>query len=664
MLVKIPEKEKEKLLTKYLNYTDYLKGKGYYQNYIKRLNIEDLGNNIIKAIVGVESERTMDIYRCSVKINRDTNEILNMSCNCMQFSSTCSCKHLGAALYYYFDQLFDFKIDDKTISNFTKDLFKKFNDNTKRNVKEEVHVEYELTGYSRGADTLDLTLRIGTDRLYKCSNGSKLKKFLRCIRDKEVYEIGKNFTYDPDKCYFSRENEELLDFLIMLVDTPSYYYYNNDYLSGPYNVKKMLLLLEDKKFTLNGVVIKKISTDFPFKTNLMLKNGYRLKLDINKDTLRITSDYEYMQVGDTLYHLDTKKASLVKELLDNNINELIFDNQDKVNFVNTLLPVVKDNIEIDNKIDDIKITSNIKTKLYFDLSNMVICNVKFLYDDTEIDYFDNNSNILRDKEYENSIINDISKYGFTIGKDIIYLENIDNIGKFLDSDLLELTKKYETYTSENLKKVRIVKDNKIKSTFSIGMDNILSYSFDLGNIKEDEIVNVLESLNNKKKYYRLKSGDILDLDNPSLEEFNKLASEMELSKGDLKNKTGIIPKYRAIYLDSLKDDKYHIIETNNLFDELIEKFNKYKDSNINLSTKDKEILREYQVDGVKWLVNIDRTGFGGILADEMGLGKSIQTIYYIKELLKDNPDYKFLIVAPTSLAYNLINLVRVLNIKL
>ncbi len=652
MLVKIPEKEKEKILTKYLNYSDYLKGKNYYKNYIKRASVQDLGNNIIKVLTGVESERTMEIYRCSVKINRETNEILNMDCNCMQFSSTCSCKHLGAFLYYYFDQLFEFKIDDKTISNFTKDLFKKFNDNTKRNVKEEVHVEYELTGNARSIDTLDLALKIGTDKLYKCSNGSKLKKFLRCVRDKEVYEIGKNFTYDPDKCYFSKENKEILEFLIMLVDTSGYYYYNNDYLSGPYNVKKMLFLLQDKKFTLNGVVIKKISTDFPFKTNLILKDNYRLKLNINKDLLKITTDYEYIQVGDTLYHLDNKKASLVKELLDNNINELIFDNKDKGNFVNTLLPVVKDNIEIDSKIDDIKITNSVKTKLYFDLSNMVICNVKFLYDDVEIDYFDNNSAILRDKEYEDKIVNDICKYGFTIGKNKIYLEDIDMIGKFLEEDLLELTEKYETYTSENLKKVRIVKDNNIKSTFSIGMDNILSYSFDLGNIKEDEIVNVLESLKNNKKYYRLKSGDILDLDDASLEEFNKLTQDMELSKGDLKNKTGVIPKYRAIYLDSLKGDKYHIIETNNLFDDLIDKFNKYKDSDIKLTKKDLEILREYQVDGVKWLVNIDRTGFGGILADEMGLGKSIQTIYYIKELLKESSDYKFLIVSPTSLAYN------------
>ena len=36
----------------------------------------------------------------------------------------------------------------------------------------------------------------------------------------------------------------------------------------------------------------------------------------------------------------------------------------------------------------------------------------------------------------------------------------------------------------------------------------------------------------------------------------------------------------------------------------------------------------------------------------MGLGKSIQVIYYIKQLLKENKDYKFLRGVPTSLVYN------------
>jgi SNF2 family DNA or RNA helicase len=181
----------------------------------------------------------------------------------------------------------------------------------------------------------------------------------------------------------------------------------------------------------------------------------------------------------------------------------------------------------------------------------------------------------------------------------------------------------------------------------------MSYSFDLDNIKNEEIVNILENLKNKKKYYRLKSGDIINLEEDSkLQEFADLSEELDLNNKDISSGNIILPKYRAIYLDSLRNSKYNFIETNNLFDELINKFNHYKDCSISLTSKDKNLLRPYQVEGVKWLYNIDKSGFGGILADEMGLGKSIQTIYYIKELLKENKDYKFLIISPTSLAYN------------
>lgn len=52
------------------------------------------------------------------------------------------------------------------------------------------------------------------------------------------------------------------------------------------------------------------------------------------------------------------------------------------------------------------------------------------------------------------------------------------------------------------------------------------------------------------------------------------------------------------------------------------------------------------------MYSIQKSGFGGILADEMGLGKSLQTIYFLKQLIKENNADKFLIVVPTSLAYN------------
>jgi ERCC4-related helicase len=60
-------------------------------------------------------------------------------------------------------------------------------------------------------------------------------------------------------------------------------------------------------------------------------------------------------------------------------------------------------------------------------------------------------------------------------------------------------------------------------------------------------------------------------------------------------------------------------------------------------------LRNYQLEGVKWLNFLQEFGFGGILADDMGLGKTVQTITHIL-LEKESGRMKdpVLIVAPTS----------------
>ena len=337
------------------------------------------------------------------------------------------------------------------------------------------------------------------------------------------------------------------------------------------------------------------------------------------------------------------------------MNKLVFKNEDLDKFSNGILPEVKSNIKLDKTVED-KITIGVKptAKIYLDLKNaLVIANVKFIYNDKEISYFDTNNSIIRDSEYENEVIETMLQYGFIIDKNTIYIDDLDTIGQLLEENLIELAKKYEVFTSDKMKDTKVLKDTKIQSSFSIGHDNIMKYEFDLGNIKNDEIVNVLESLKNKKKYYRLKSGDLLDLENnEELTQLENLMEDMEISNKDLKNGSGTIPKYRAIYLDSVKKDKYDIIKTNNLFDELINNFSSYRDANITLSLKDKKVLRDYQLLGVKWLYNIYKCGFGGILADEMGLGKSIQLIYLIKQILLEKKDAKILIVAPTSLIYN------------
>ena len=55
-------------------------------------------------------------------------------------------------------------------------------------------------------------------------------------------------------------------------------------------------------------------------------------------------------------------------------------------------------------------------------------------------------------------------------------------------------------------------------------------------------------------------------------------------------------------------------------------------------------LRDYQVDGFKWLTFLKKAKIGGILADDMGLGKTVQALCVIEQ--------RTLVVAPTSVLHN------------
>lgn len=58
------------------------------------------------------------------------------------------------------------------------------------------------------------------------------------------------------------------------------------------------------------------------------------------------------------------------------------------------------------------------------------------------------------------------------------------------------------------------------------------------------------------------------------------------------------------------------------------------------------VLKDYQLEGVRWLSSLYENGVSGILADEMGLGKTIQVIALIAHLLQMKVLGPFLIVAP------------------
>ena len=60
-------------------------------------------------------------------------------------------------------------------------------------------------------------------------------------------------------------------------------------------------------------------------------------------------------------------------------------------------------------------------------------------------------------------------------------------------------------------------------------------------------------------------------------------------------------------------------------------------------------LRDYQLEGYRWLARLAHLGVGGCLADDMGLGKTIQALTLIVARAKGGPT---LVVAPTSVCLN------------
>lgn len=630
-----------------VNTTDFIKGRTYPSYYIEYNGIREESNNNIH-LFEVESERSYDRYK--VEISSYKGNVNNVKCSCPQFRATRSCKHLAACLINYHEEIF--LIDPKErVMNISQQILNYFKPKeVKHEVKKQVNLEVEIVSTFRG---FQIVLKIGFNRLYSVRH--RMGQFLQCYKEQEgTVDFGKSFIYDFNKCYFDKQDNDIIEFLFNYFNDDGLYHYTN--LSNSYfsdkDIIKFIKLLKDKKIIIDDNEITSIVEQFPFEMKLTKReNEYSFKVFFNDKIKPFTDNYEYFISKNKLYHLSKKYRELVEIMLQNKVNELTFTENNLDSFIKGILPIVKDQVILDDAVkDNIIISSKPHGKLYFDFKKNISCNIKLVYDNQEIDYFDNSSNILRDNDYENEILDNLLNLGFIIDNNKIILDDIDKIGNFLESGLEELTNKYEVFTSQKLKDTSIIKNNSITSSFSIGKDNIMNFSFDLGNIDSSELDNILDSVKSKKKYFKLKNGNLINIENDdNLKELNEFMDTMHLNGDDIEN--GIIPKYRALYIDSLKDE-YHIIKTDNMFDNFIKNFNEYKNLNVKLTKKEKDVLRDYQEVGVKWLYNIYKCGFGGILADEMGLGKSIQIIYFIKKLIEEDQNSKFLIVVPTSLVYN------------
>ena len=425
-------------------------------------------------------------YYYDVKIGVYDNKVDYIDCDCPRYYEYNSCKHIAACLYHYNEEIFNKVSNPKKASlNVLDSLI-----NTNSSIKQKLILEISLNINRNYYGCIQVDLRIGNNKMYNLNN--KLNHFLEVYEGKDdIVNFGKQLVYSKENYYFDEDDKKIIEFF--LIQKRGKYSISEVFQLNDEDLKSFLQIIKNRQFYIYGYpVFNGILEGNPFKTNLTKKDDDYV-LEFEHDFISLTNDNEYVISNNTCYHVPYKMVKILNLMKKNKIEELVFDEKQLDKFSKTVLPTIKENIKVaENLKDKIIIVNKPEVKIYIDFKyNSIIANVKLSYQNTEIDYFDDVKNILRDFEYEEEIVNDLVSYGF-IKENKFVINQIEDIGLFLDEYLEQLSNKYEVYTSEKINETKIKKNINIKSSFSIGKDNILSYQFDLGNIKNEELVDILD----------------------------------------------------------------------------------------------------------------------------------------------------------------------------
>ena len=542
--------------------------------------------------------------------------------------------------------------------------------------------------YDRFNKRIKVEFKIGNKRMYKIRN---LAEFYKNMMNNETYKYGDKLKFTHSEEMFEDESKELLEFVMKYAEI---IYYansnmngNNQYYGKALNEGFIVLsntgldeifdIMKEKNISNKDEYVSSIinfleeNPKMGFELEKIEENEYKISanFDIYDVTIFRGKKYKYILQKNTLYRCNKEfeetNLKLLKLFREQYIDEITFGKKELGDLFSVLLPKVKKAVKIrENVYDEIKKYEpekfHVKVFLDFDKNDYLVADVRFCYGEKEFNPLnqeeEKNFKYTRNMIEETQVLNIIKKTGFMFETQNLrfILPDDDKIYDFLTNEIPIYMKKFEVLVTENFKTKEITKP-KIGS-LGIRLDNNL-LSIDLANIniKSEELQAIIEKYNLKKKYFRLKDGSFLDLqNNKEIEFLNDLVSGMnvnykELEKGNIK-----IPVNRTLYLNELlKKLKGTEINKNKEYKEIVNVLDKNAiDGDIELPKAINAQLRTYQKTGVKWLKTLDIYKFGGILADDMGLGKTIQMITLLEDVKENEKNKTSIVVSPSSLSFN------------
>jgi SNF2 family DNA or RNA helicase len=237
--------------------------------------------------------------------------------------------------------------------------------------------------------------------------------------------------------------------------------------------------------------------------------------------------------------------------------------------------------------------------------------------------------------------NYLSELGFSDG----IMEEEGHVLSFFKMDFTKLKKLTNVYLSESLKRkeLRSIGKQVIRVSYK---NNLVNVFLEKSEYDESDMEKIIQALRRKKKYILLSGDRIIDLDSAAAKDLGETVGDFGMDPKDLYRKKTIsmVTAIKAFsHEKSCSIDKY--------LRDMIGEIRSFKDAEVSVPKLQGE-LRDYQIEGFKWLSVLSKYRMGGILADDMGLGKTIQIIALIRSDRTGKPS---LVVCPKSLVFNWIS---------
>ena len=218
----------------------------------------------------------------------------------------------------------------------------------------------------------------------------------------------------------------------------------------------------------------------------------------------------------------------------------------------------------------------------------------------------------------------------------------------------------DVFVSDAIKAVRIEKRLKVTLGVSVVSD-FLELSMVPETLTPDELSEILSQYDKRRKYYKLKSGEVVNVSDDDAKMLFALKDGLGITAKQIIEGHASVPRYRALFINEVAEKNLEeggaSLGRSKGFKDFVSGFAAPTDKRFTIPESLEGILRDYQKTGFFWLKALSHNGFGGILADDMGLGKTIQILAFLlsakecaeKEGRKNRCS---LIVCPASLVYN------------